>query len=424
MDNNEFNNLPLNSEAPKVIHIDLNSCFATVEQQANKHLRGKPLLIAAYNSPRGCVVAPSIEAKQYGVRTGNRVLESKLMAPNAVVRTPDPALIRDVHVKFKKICCDYTPDVFPKSIDELILDFHSMDYLLKKKTMQAIAQEIKTRIKKEVGEWIRCSVGISTNRFLAKVAASYKKPEGLVTIDHRNLLEIYDTLELTDLPYIKLRNQSRLKAVGIHTIKDFLKADIDTLKNIVFQSVNGYYWYKRIRGYEVDAIEFDRKSFGQDYSLQKATNDPKELSRILMKLCEKMGRRLRKHGKLAYGVHVAALYLNSTYWHMGRKFNTSMYTTMELYDKVKFVLQQQSSTEKIAKISVSCYGLADSATMQMSLFDRADIKLRRVSDAIDKINDKYGEFVIVPATMMNMNDTVIDRISFGAVKEIQDLYNL
>jgi len=95
--------LPLNKNNPLIMHIDLNSCFATVEQQANFHLRGKPLVIAAYETPNGCVVSPSIEAKRYGIKTGMTVREARLLCRNVIVRDPDPDLVRDVHFKFKTI---------------------------------------------------------------------------------------------------------------------------------------------------------------------------------------------------------------------------------------------------------------------------------------------------------------------------------
>jgi nucleotidyltransferase/DNA polymerase involved in DNA repair len=80
--------LPINRNLPTIMHVDLNSCFATIEQQANPLLRGKPLVVAAYNSPKGTVVAPSIEAKQYGIKTGMRVMDAKLLYPKVIVRTP------------------------------------------------------------------------------------------------------------------------------------------------------------------------------------------------------------------------------------------------------------------------------------------------------------------------------------------------
>jgi DNA polymerase-4 len=95
--------LPINRNQPRIMYVDLNSCFATIEQQANPLFRGKPLVVAAYDSPNGCVVAPSIEAKRYGIKTGMTVRDAKLLYPHVIVRTPDPAKYRAVHLQFRKI---------------------------------------------------------------------------------------------------------------------------------------------------------------------------------------------------------------------------------------------------------------------------------------------------------------------------------
>ena len=102
--------------------VDLNSAFASCEQQANPLLRGKPMVVAAYDTPNGCVVAPSIEAKQYGIKTGMTVREARLLCPQVIVRTPNPDLYRAVHLMFRKIFRDYSPAVTPKSIDEAVID--------------------------------------------------------------------------------------------------------------------------------------------------------------------------------------------------------------------------------------------------------------------------------------------------------------
>src|SRR3712207_6608767 len=115
--------LPLNRNEPTIMHIDLNSCFATVEQQAYPNLRGKPLVIAAYTTPGGGVVAPSIEAKRFGIKTGMTVREARLLCPSVIVRKPNPDMVRHVHRKFKAIANHYSPAVSPKSIDELVIEF-------------------------------------------------------------------------------------------------------------------------------------------------------------------------------------------------------------------------------------------------------------------------------------------------------------
>src|SRR3954454_19599964 len=106
--------LELNHNNATIMHIDLNSAFSTIEQQANPLLRGKPIVVAAYNSPNGCVVAPSIEAKTYGIKTGMTVRDARLLCPQVIVRTPDPAKYRYVHLAFRRIFTHYSPDVTPK----------------------------------------------------------------------------------------------------------------------------------------------------------------------------------------------------------------------------------------------------------------------------------------------------------------------
>src|SRR5918999_1466342 len=317
--------LPINRNQPLVMHVDLNSCFATIEQQANPLLRSKPIVVAAYNSPNGCVVAPSIEAKQYGIKTGMTVRDARLLYPAVIVRTPDPAKYRAVHLQFRNIFKDYSPDVSPKSIDEEVIDFKDT-YALYNQSLPDIGREIKRRFRSEIGELMKCRIWISTKPFLAKLAASLKKPDGLETIDHTNVLSVYKHVSLLDLSGINTRYQARLNAYGIHTPLEFYSASLDTLKKQVFQSINGYYWYLRLRGYEIDEVDFARKSFGNTYALGKQTNDPRELAKLLMKLCEKTGRRLRRAEYAAQGVHVSCVYTDFSFWHTGRKVDQPLYT--------------------------------------------------------------------------------------------------
>ncbi len=413
--------LALNHNRPTIMHIDLNSCFATIEQQANPLLRGKPIAVAAYTTPNGCIVSPSMEAKTYGIKTGMTVREARCLYPDLIVRVPDPPKYRFVHQQFSKIFRDFSPDVVPKSIDEAVIDFTSTTSMYKQ-DLTDIAKQIKRRMRQDIGEWISCSIGIATNRFLAKTGAGLIKPDGLEVIDHTRIPIVYASLSLIDLCGINTRFQARLNACGIFTPIDFLNASIEKLQKQVFQSIAGYYWYVRLRGWEIDAVDFARKSYGQSYALQKHTADSKELAPLLMKLTEKMGRRLRRAGLAARGIHVSCVYRDWTHWHTGRTFDIELYTTQELYRKVFLVFNRQPEKKVIAKLAVSCFDLISSTRMQEDLFDTEREKKRRVSDALDKINDRYGEYVITPALMLGLNEQIIDRIAFGGVKELDEIY--
>ena len=209
---------------------------------------------------------------------------------------------------------------------------------------------------------------------------------------------------------------------GIFTPLQFLHADLQTLKKQVFHSICGYYWYLRVRGWEIDAVDFKRKSYGQSYALGKKSDDPEYLSSLLMKLTEKMARRLRKALKTARGIHVACGYVDGSYWHRGRTFDEEMFTTDELYKKVMLVFNAQPQRKVVTKLDVSCFDLSEATSMQESLFETTRERKRKVSKALDVINDKWGEWTIYSARMFGRQKEVIDRIAFGGVKDLREIY--
>ncbi len=409
----------INRDKPLLMHIDLNSCFASIEQQANPLLRGKPVVVAAYGTPNAFILAPSIEAKAIGIKMGMRVQDAQAISSQVVVRTPDPPKYRDVHQRFMNIFHSYTPDVTAKSIDEAILDFREAHQL--RPDLVSIAKEIKARMKVEIGEWIRCSIGISTNMFLAKLGATLHKPDGLTVIDHTNLLETYKEATLLDFCGINVRYQARLNAHGILTPLDFFHASGKKLHKDVFRSVIGSRWFEKLRGYEADQRDFPTKSIGHQYAIKIATNDHRELSRLIMKLCEKMGRRLRKKGLVAHGVHMWFHYRDYTSWHRGRLMHTELYTTLDLYKHAMKIFDAQPEAKKVSQLGVSCYQLSEYDSRQLMLFEEDSRKARRVADVADTLNDKYGEFTVVPGTMADMDNLIIDRIAFGGVRDMEFL---
>lgn len=431
--------LPNNLVSPRVMHIDLNSCFAIIEQQANRLLRGRAVGVAAYDTPRGFVLAASYEAKRKGVKLGVNVQEARAMCPGIVILTPDPAKYREAHRRFKELLLEYTSDVSPKSIDEFVLDFTGSPALRNGITIEDIGMAIKDKVRERLGEWVTVNVGIGTNRFLAKYAAGFDKPDGMTTIDHTNLIAKYTDMDLVDLPGINVRYRQRLQMYGILTPLDFLQADQRLLEKVVFRSITGYYWYLRLRGYEVDKFESKRGSIGHQYALSKKTMDRDELARLLMKLCEKVGRRLRKSHLTAGGVHLYLSFVNyqdvshrdngfiggenltsKRAWHHGQKLNYRLYSSESVYRAAKMLLEQAEIPHNVRGMNITVFDLQPADPEQLSLLvdERTFAADRQISDAIDTINNRYGEFVVTPATMMDMQGEILDRVAFGSVKDL------
>lgn len=398
-----------NSSPSTWMHIDLNSCFATIEQQANPFLRGKPIAVAAYTSEKSCILAPSIEAKRYGVKTGMRVREGKQLCPELIILPSDPGKYRFVNKQLTKLLTAYSPHISVRSIDEMILNFSGLP-ILAQKNMKVISQEIKRRIKEEIGEHLTVSVGISTNPYLAKLAANIHKPDGLDEINAQNILNILSNFKLVDLPYIKDQNAYRLNQVGIYTPVNFYFASLAKLKQ-AFQSINGYYWYRRLHGFSIDEEEWSRKTIGHSYHLVKFTANIHEIEKLLCKLVEKLGRRLRKNELTAQGIHLTCLFSDYTSWNKHHTFPYKMYANSDLFIAARQLLIS-APRKTIRILAVTSFELEKNLYSQLSFF-KDELKKRQLVKALDTINDQWGEFSIIPATMMRMDDIILDRIAFG-----------
>lgn len=410
--------LPLNYNPPLTMHIDLNSCFAIIEQQANPLIRHKPVAVAAYNSPRGAVIASSYEAKALGIKLMVNVREARMLCPDVIILTPDPEKYFDAHRRFKKVLLNYTNEVTPKSVDEFVIDFKGSRAVQNGLDLSEVGYRIKKDIKESLGEYVTVNIGISTNRFLAKVAAGLNKPDGLDVITGHNLREIYSQLELIDLPGINRRYQARLNLAGIHTPLQFLDTPVWKLKHEVFHSIVGYYWYMRLRGHEIDSVDFGRKSFGQQYALGDKTSDKEKLSRLLMKLCEKTGRRLRAQDYVAGGVHLWMSFENRAYWAQGKKTKGRVYSTQDIYLHAQKMLNSIQIAARVTNIGVTVFNLSPATPTQLGLFDDTRLDSTSLAKAADLVNDRYGEFTVVPAIMANMQDTILKRVAFGSVRDL------
>ncbi len=419
-------NVHFNPKEPTVMHIDLNSCFATVEQQANPFLRGKPLVVAAFNSPGAFILAPSIEAKSLGIKMGMSVRDAKEVCPDVIVKEPDPWKYRNVHMSLKKLLTEYTENAAPKSIDEFVLDLEGCPSL--KRGLLEVGAEIKKRIKSEIGEWLTVSVGISTNRYLAKIGAGLTKPDGLDVINADNHQYIFSRMNLTDLTGIKDGNSSRLNRQGIFTVLDFYEASPMVLQQ-AFHSVTGYYWYMRLRGWEVDDQPTTRRSYGNSVALGKKHVTPDELAPVLAHLVEKMSSRMRAGGYCAKGVHLYLSYkraqgqLGGGSWHRGMTTRRILFSSTEIYTVAYKLLLEAPHNLPVHIIAVTCFDLCTEEHVQLDLLSQT-LKKRAMTEAQDKINSKWGEYVLRTARMLVQHSPVKDRIAFGGVKELTDVISL
>lgn len=400
------------------MHIDLNSCFATVEQQARPLLRGRPVGVTnrrGQQAQYACIVAASYEAKDMGVKVGMRADEARRLAPGLVVLETDPPKYHYAYQQLVNIMRSYSPDVVMKSIDEGVIDFHGTRANINQRSLEGIGREIKQRLKQDVGCWMRCNIGIAPNRFLAKLAAGLHKPDGLDIITYKNLRSTLAELQLTDLHGIAERNQARLNAAGIYTPLQFLDAPSDLLRRHVFRSICGEDWYQRLRGHEVDDQEHDTKTIGRQYVLEDTRLDDETINSRLAYLCETTGMKLRYKGFSARGIMVYARYAGGDYWYERRMFKTTFFSNAEVHRRAQLLFNRRPHHDYVREIGVTCYQLTPSDRNQISLLEEVN-RENWLTEAVDQINRQYGEFTMTFAGSYPSRGVVRQKIPFGTTR--------
>ncbi len=400
-----------NTEKPLIMHVDLNSAFATIEQQSRPKLRGKPVAIINRNNENTSIITASYEAKALGVKTGMRFIEAKRLAPGLIGIESDPAKYRFVYHKLMAIMNDYSPNVVMKSIDEGVIDFHDIPNL---PPLTDIAMDIKRRLRAEVGCHMSCNIGIGPNRFLAKTAAGLHKPDGLDVIDYRNLRQVYEKLKLTDLTGIAEHLEKRLKAVGIDVPIKFLDAKQIVLERIVFKSVCGGQWFRRLRGYEVDDYKSETQTIGRQYVLEDRNLTRQQIQARLYNLCESVGSRLRAQKKVAKGLYVYAKTLERGYWHSCRCFQLPFFSDTT----INAIAQQlfNKAPVGVIEIGLHCYGLDSGDNAQISIFNDQFVREQHLIEAVDNINRHFGERVIHAAATLGTDRLIKTKVPFGSTR--------
>jgi len=410
-----------NTAEPTIVHIDLNSCFATVEQQARPMLRGRPVAIINRRTEHTMIITCSYEAKAKGVKLGMRVKDAKILCPDLVWLESDPAKYKFVYHRLMSIMQDYSAHVRMKSIDEGVIDFSETTAKIAGRSIVDIGHEIKQRLWDEVGVAMNCNVGIATNRFLAKTAAGLNKPNGLDVITHKNLREVFSKLELIDVTGIAKRMEQRLNAVGIFTALEFLDADPVTLQKMVYKSICGLDWHQRLRGWEVDKRDFPLKSAGRQYVLEEYKMSREKVLQRLHHLAEETGAKVRSQGLVARGVRVHARAYShegrgwgGSYWHARHMSAMPFFSNQAIYEQARKLFEH--APEYVKEIGVTCYELSEPDDSQLSIFGDELARDKAITSSIDSINARYGKRIIHSADTLLTNHNVKEKIPFGSTR--------
>lgn len=393
------------------LHLDMNSYFASVEQQANPLWRNKPLAVCAYLSRNGCILASSIEAKKLGIRTGCTINQAKKLCPQIILVENKPYKYLSTTKNIFNILKKYSDKFEPYSIDEGFLDLTGWqnNYLEAEKLAGKIRNEIKTN----VGTWLKCSVGIAPTKFLAKLASDTAgKDETLVIND--NLDQILSGLKLTDVWGIGKKLAERLHGLNIYTPLEFkyypLENIITTLGN------NGYYLWAGLNGQHVSQIKTNEeavnKSIGHSYCLPNKTTELGYLESVLFKLCQKTGRRLREQKFFASHIWAGYVCVNGDSYWFRQTLDNKIDTTVEIFYYAKKCFNKKP-IENVRMLAMSVSKLS-STVNQLSLFQQKNA----IDKTIDEINDKFGDLIIQRGRIFGLEKQAQFRIGFRKTIDI------
>jgi DNA polymerase-4 len=419
------NSLHIKPEA-RVLFIDMNSFFASCEQQTNYWLRGRPVAVCVYTGKYGCVIAPSIEAKKMGIRLGVRLNDAMKLCPDLVPLETNPDKYRTYHARIMKILKRYSDDVIPRSIDEAVVDLTSYKNIYP--DVVAVAKQIKKDILEEVGDYLKCSIGIAPNAFLAKLASDIQKPDGLTVIDHDNIDSVLKKLELIDLPGIGKGMSARLNKAGIYTPYDLRHSTPEKLK-AACKSIVGLHWYHRLHFQEVDMQtkeEYKNMSAMRMVSKEQR-KDVQNLQDIMMMLCLTLEKRMMKKQLFCKHVQFFVRYEDKASYDDGFRTEQPIQDGMELYhillERQKVFEQKNNLQEAIINHNTTSIGVVigdfiDEDILQLNIFDNSHIKTNKLRKTVYSIKDKYGPKTIKRASELSDDDVVDDVIGFGNVKDV------
>lgn len=378
-----------------IICIDMDAFFASVEQQANPRLRGKPIAVIG-SGGRTVITTRSYEARKFGVKTGMNIYEARKLCPHLILVVGDNEKYTYTCKELSVIYHRYTPDIEIYSIDEAFLDVTTTHHLFG--GPEAIGASIKKEVKDLFG--INCTVGIAPNILMAKLASDIAKPDGLKWIKPEDTETVLKDLLVKELWGIGSATTERLEQFGIRTCGELGKAPVSLLRNkfgIMGETLKHMGQGRCDRPLMVK--EEDPKSIGHSMTLPKDISDREAIKSELLKLSSMVGRRARKYGFAGKKITLTIRYADFKTFTKQVTLLAHRNATHEIYDSALDILDSIRLADKVRLLGVSLSQLMRENEDQLALFND-DAKEKSLLKAIDGLNDKFGDFTVTWASYL------------------------
>lgn len=412
----------------RALYIDFNAYFASVEQQLQPDLRGRPVVVVPVQADTTCCIAASYEARAFGIRTGTPVREAKQRCPQISLVLARPSVYVEWHHRLVALIESCTPIKEVRSIDEMWCALTGRDQ--SRQHAEQLAQQIKQTIAAQAGRYLRSSIGLGPNRYLAKVASNLKKPDGLTIIEQHDLPDVLYPLQLGDLNGVGRRMEARLHACGIQTVQQLCAATPEQLR-VAWRGIAGQVMYDRLRGCPDSVALTERSSVGHSHVLPPDLRHEAGAWAVANRLVQKAAMRLRGYALVASGFWIYLKFRNKK----GQRAVWGEELTLDATADTRVLLQAlrrawQTYPRPVMRtrhvlandlqpffVSVTLVQLSAAAARTRSLFDddESDDKLNQ---ALDQLNLKYGKGTVYFGGAHGATQAAPMRIAFSHIPDL------
>jgi len=388
------------------LFVDMNSYFASCEQQMNPELRGQPIAVVPVMTDSTCAIAASYEAKAFGIKTGTPIWEAKKKCPGLKLVQARHKIYVELHHKFVDAIETCIPIDSTVSIDEVACKLDKVQ--CDPENANALAHKIKNTLRVRVGEYLKCSIGIASNQLLAKLASDMQKPNGLTILHPDNMPQAILHLQPKDICGIGRNMNVRLQRAGIHTMHDLWDADAQALRR-VWGGIYGVRFHSLLHGADIaNPVKSPTRSMSHQHVLAPVERSKAKALEVMRQLTVRVGQRLRDDGMYAGRLYIHAKLLPEGYYTDEVTFKETQDTTFLLNLMTK--LWDKMPNYKPLRIGVTVCDLSTQTTHQPDLFDAP--KPSSLMKAVDALNSKFGRGAVGFGTT---TPTMGSKIAFSRV---------
>jgi len=342
----------------KIIHLDMDAFYASIEQRDNPSLKGKPVIVGGDPDKRGVVSTSSYEARKYGIHSAMASKTAIRLCPHAVFVHPRFDAYKAASKQFLNICADYTDLIEPLSLDEAFLDVTENKTRIVSATI--IAQEIQARVFSEIG--LTVSAGVSYNKFLAKIASDINKPNGIAVIKPSDAEKFLETLPIGKFYGVGKISEKRMISLGINNGLDLKGMELETLVKH-FGKV-GKFYYDIVRGIDTRLVSpfRERKSYGREITLSEDILDMDLIKSILKSIADELESSLKRKNMKGRTVTLKIKYHDFQQITRSRTLDRQIYSADEMINEVYQLLEHTDAGRKkirLLGISISHFGNED-----------------------------------------------------------------